>query len=59
MKHYRLYLFGPHGRIAKALDLHYPDDDFAMKAADRQPHSYGMELWSGARKVRVLPRCAA
>ena len=56
MNHYRLYIIGSHGRIAKAIDLHYPDDDVAERAANRQPHSNGMELWSGPRKVRVFPK---
>ena len=56
MNHYRLYIIGSHGRIAKAIDLHYPDDAVAERAANRQPHANGMELWSGPRKVRVFPK---
>ncbi|RYY12172.1 MAG: hypothetical protein EON55_12830 [Alphaproteobacteria bacterium] len=55
MVHYRLYILGRYGRIAKAFDLHHPDDDHALAATDQHSHSYGMELWSGVRKVQHFP----
>ena len=55
VKHYRLYRLGPDGHFQQAIDLECEDDSEAETMAERCANSCGLELWSGARKVREIP----
>jgi hypothetical protein len=63
MAHYKLYFMDFHGHIARAEDCEYASDASAIAAVVAAHPGAHMELWMGARLVRILtsrcdtPRC--
>lgn len=55
MAHYRLYLLGPTGHFAKAIDLDCIDDADAVEKASAQMDGGSAELWARNRLVSRLP----
>jgi hypothetical protein len=52
---YRLYFFGPEGRVRRRIDLACADDDEAIHSvaiAQQEGNRFAIELWEGARLVR-------
>jgi hypothetical protein len=54
MAHYKLYFMDFHGHIARAEDCEHASDAAAIAAAKAAYPSAHMELWMGARLVRIL-----
>ena len=55
MGDYRLYFFGPEGRVRRSIDLACADDDEAIRSvalAQQEGNRFAIELWEGARLVR-------
>ena len=58
MAHYKLYFMDFHGHIARAEDCEHASDAAAIASAKAAHPSAHMELWMGARLVRILmPPC--
>jgi hypothetical protein len=55
---YVLYLFGTFAPETRAVELDCPDDETAIREAQRYAGRQGMELWDGARMVRHFPGAA-
>lgn len=58
MTHYRLYVLGPAGRFARAVDLDCVDDGDARMQAQGRAGPDPLELWCGSRlvaKIEPLP----
>ena len=56
MAGYRLYFLDDNGRIRDAAEFDCEGDDEALSQADARHDGRDMELWSGARVVRKIPR---
>jgi hypothetical protein len=54
MAHYKLYFMDFHGHIARAEDCEYTSDAAAIAAVMAAHPGAHMELWMGARLVRIL-----
>jgi hypothetical protein len=54
MAHYKLYFMDFHGHIARAEDCEHASDTAAIAAAKAANPDAHMELWMGARLVRIL-----
>ena len=52
---YYLYHLHPSGRFAGREVIQAEDDAKAIALAERAPNGDGMELWDGARMVKVFP----
>lgn len=56
MKHYRIYLLRPDGRIFKAKDVECQSDDEAVAlAAGLREDAYAAEVWQLSRMVGYVP----
>ncbi len=55
MSEYKLYCLDRNGRITRRVDLEANDDAQAIAAARDLKHPAECELWSGTRKVAVIP----
>ena len=55
MAEYRLYCLDARGRIARRHDFEAADDEAAALAARAIDATSACELWSGSRKVALLP----
>lgn len=55
MAEYRLYCLDDAGRIARRHEFEAADDAAAIKAAREIESRDSCELWSGKRKVALLP----
>ena len=56
MAGYRLYFLDDNGRIRDADEFDCDGDDDALIQAHSRHDGRAMELWSGARVVRKIPR---
>jgi hypothetical protein len=56
MTGYRLYFLDDNDRIRDAAEFESDSDDEALVHAETQHDGRAMELWSGARVVRKIPR---
>lgn len=54
MPAYRLYFLGDDGHIVSAVQLDCQDDHQAISQARDHADGRPMELWEGARKVRIF-----
>ena len=54
MPQYRLYFLDAAGHINRRVELDCRDDDEAIERANKHEIGYGMELWRGARRVKVF-----
>ena len=52
---YKLYCLDQRGRISRRHELEAADDDAAIAQARAQFSGMDCELWSGIRKVALLP----
>lgn len=55
MAEYKLYCLDRSGRITRRHELLAENDDDAIAAGRKVAPSIDCELWSGARKVALLP----
>ena len=53
---YRLYCLDKRGRIARRQELEAIDDGAAIEVARRLEPDHDCELWSGSRKVALVPK---
>ena len=54
MLDYRLYFLDEQGHVRRGLDLECRDDAHAIAVVSEHLSDEAMELWQGARKVRVF-----
>jgi hypothetical protein len=47
---YRAYILWPNGKIRKAIEIIYDDDEAAKANAKQLVDGHDVELWQGARK---------
>lgn len=55
MVEYRLYCLDKRGRIARRKDIEAADDESAITVARATEPDHDCEIWSGSRKVALLP----
>jgi hypothetical protein len=55
VEEYRAFFVGHDGHFNGYEPLTCPDDTVAIDLAKRMANRHGIELWSGARLVTVLP----
>lgn len=55
MAEYKLYFLDGKGRITRRHEFEAADDAAAIEAARAIEHKASCELWSGTRKVTLLP----
>jgi hypothetical protein len=56
MAGYRIYFLDDNGRIRDAAEFECEADDEALLIAHARHDGRAMELWSGARIVRKIPK---
>ena len=56
MADYRLYLMSVNGDILQAADIEADDDHEAIHLVRLRQEPNDVELWSGKRRVAVIPR---
>jgi len=56
---YRLYCLDKRGRIARRQDIEAVDDGAAIEFARTVEPDQDCELWSGSRKVALIPKDGA
>jgi hypothetical protein len=54
MSNYRLYALDEDGCVRSAIALDARDDGSAVREARRIVNAFGVEIWDGRRRVRVL-----
>jgi hypothetical protein len=54
MAEYRLYIVGPDGKFASALQLDCPDDEAAKEQAKQFVDGHDVELWQRDRKIATF-----
>lgn len=55
MAEYKLYCLDPRGRIARRHEIEAEDDSAAIAVAREQHPNSDCEVWSGTRKVALVP----
>jgi hypothetical protein len=56
MSNYRLYALDEDGCVRSAFALDARDDIGAVREARKIVNAFGLEVWDGHRRVRVLKR---
>jgi hypothetical protein len=56
MTHYRAYIIGSDGHIARAIDLHCENDDDAKLHARQLVDGHDVELWRGEQRLAMFER---
>ena len=56
MAEYRAYILDEDGRISRAIELVFPDDETAKKYARQLVDGHDVELWQGDRQIATFDR---